>query len=66
LIEQVRLAPGPAARVPVLQQVGEWLASDRPVIFLYRHDVPALVAKRVHGLAGVGDRLDLRSAWVDP
>ncbi|MGA7744064.1 MAG: ABC transporter substrate-binding protein [Polyangia bacterium] len=66
LIEQVRLAPGPAARVPVLQQVGEWLASDRPVIFLYRHDVPALVAKRVHGLAGVGDRLDLRSVWVDP
>jgi peptide/nickel transport system substrate-binding protein len=66
LLDQVRLAPGPAARVPVLQRVGEWLASERPVIFLYRHDVPALVAKRVHGLAGVGDRLDLRSVWVDP
>jgi peptide/nickel transport system substrate-binding protein len=66
LLDQVRLAPGPAARVPALQQVGEWLASERPVIFLYRHDVPALVAKRVHGLAGVGDRLDLRSVWVDP
>jgi len=66
LLDRVRLAPGPAARVPALQQVGEWLASERPVIFLYRHDVPALVAKRVHGLAGVGDRLDLRSVWVDP
>jgi peptide/nickel transport system substrate-binding protein len=66
LLDQVRLAPGPAARVPALQQVGEWLASERPVIFLYRHDVPALVAKRVHGLSGVGDRLDLRSVWVDP
>jgi peptide/nickel transport system substrate-binding protein len=66
LLEQVRLAPGPTARVPALQHVGEWLASERPVIFLYRHDVPALVAKRVHGLAGVGDRLDLRSVWVDP
>jgi peptide/nickel transport system substrate-binding protein len=66
LLEQVRLAPGPVARVPALQHLGEWLASERPVIFLYRHDVPALVAKRVHGLAGVGDRLDLRSVWVDP
>jgi peptide/nickel transport system substrate-binding protein len=66
LLEQVRLAPGPSARVPALQRVGEWLASERPVIFLYRHDVSALVAKRVHGLAGVGDRLDLRSVWVDP
>jgi peptide/nickel transport system substrate-binding protein len=66
LLDQVRLAPGPAARVPALQHVGEWLASERPVIFLYRHDVPALVARRVHGLAGVGDRLDLRAVWVDP
>ena len=66
LLDQVRLAVGPAARVPVLQHLGEWLASERPVIFLYRHDVPALVGKRVHGLAGVGDRLDLRSVWVDP
>jgi len=65
-LDQVALAAGPAARVPVLQHLGEWLASERPIIFLYRHDVPALVAKRVHGLAGVGDRLDLRSVWVDP
>jgi peptide/nickel transport system substrate-binding protein len=66
LLDQVRLATGPLARAPILQHLGEWLASERPVIFLYRHDVPALVAKRVHGLAGVGDRLDLRSVWVDP
>jgi peptide/nickel transport system substrate-binding protein len=66
LLDLVRLAPGPVARMPALQRVGEWLAAERPVIFLYRHDVPALVAKRVHGLAGVGDRLDLRSVWVDP
>ena len=66
LFEELRIASGPATRVPILQRIGEWLASERPVIFLYRHDVPALVAKRVHGLAGVGDRLDLRSVWVDP
>jgi len=66
LLDQARLAPGPTPRASALQRLGELLASERPVIFLYRHDVPALVAKRVHGLAGVGDRLDLRSVWVDP
>jgi peptide/nickel transport system substrate-binding protein len=66
LLDQLPSVPGPAARIPALQQVGEWLANERPVIFLYRHEVPALVARRVHGLAGVGDRLDLRSVWVDP
>ena len=30
------------------------------MIFLYRYDVPALVAGRVRGLAAVGDRFDLR------
>ena len=66
LLDQLPLAPGPAARKPELQRIGEWLANERPVIFLYRHDVPALVGKRVHGLAGIGDRLDLRSVWVEP
>jgi len=28
--------------------------------------VPALVGKRVHGLAAVGDRLDFRSVWIEP
>ncbi|HEX7597430.1 MAG TPA: hypothetical protein VF518_04395, partial [Polyangia bacterium] len=66
MLDQLPSLQGPAARKPALQHLGEWLANERPVIFLYRHDVPALVGKRVHGLAGVGDRLDLRSVWVDP
>ena len=65
-IDRLRTASSPAARVPLLQQLAEILATDRPALFLYRHDVPALVSKRVHGLAAVGDRLDLRSVWVDP
>ena len=65
-IDRLRTAPSPAARVPLLQQLAEILALDRPALFLYRHDVPALAAKRVHGLAAVGDRLDLRFIWVDP
>ena len=65
-IDRLRSASSPAARVPLLQQLAEILATDRPALFLYRHDVPALVSKRVHGLAAVGDRLDLRSIWVDP
>jgi hypothetical protein len=52
--------------VPLLQQLADLLATDRPALFLYRHDVPTLAARRVHGLAAVGDKLDLRSAWVDP
>jgi peptide/nickel transport system substrate-binding protein len=65
-IDRLRTAPSPAARVPLLQQLADVLATDRPALFLYRHDVPTLVARRVHGLAAVGDKLDLRSAWVDP
>ena len=65
-VEQVRDAPSPAARRPLLQRLADVLATDRPALFLYRHEVPALVAKRVHGLAAVGDRLDLRFVWVDP
>ena len=66
LIDELRASPSPAARTPLLQQLAELLASDRPALFLYRHDVPALVSKRVHGLAAVGDHLDLRGVWVDP
>lgn len=65
-IDRLRTAPSPAARVPLLQQLADLLATDRPALFLYRHDVPTLAARRVHGLAAVGDKLDLRSAWVDP
>ena len=42
------------------------IADEQPVIFLYRTDVPALVSTRVHGLAAIGDRLDLRKVWLDP
>jgi peptide/nickel transport system substrate-binding protein len=66
LLDELRLADGPAARAPLLQRVGETLASEQPVIFLYRHDVAALVSRRVHGLAGEGDHLDLRGVWVEP
>ena len=66
LIDLLRAAPSPAGRAPLLQELAGLLAADRPALFLYRHDVPVLVAKRVHGLAAVGDRLDLRGVWVDP
>jgi ABC-type transport system substrate-binding protein len=66
LFDELRLADGPRARAPVLQRIAETLAREQPVIFLYRHDIPALVSRRVHGLAAVGDRLDLRGVWVDP
>lgn len=64
LLEQLRVASGPQGRAPILQKLAERLATQRPLVFLYRHDVPALVANRVHGLAGMGDRLDLRAVWV--
>jgi peptide/nickel transport system substrate-binding protein len=66
LLDRLRLADGPLARAPLLQQLGALLALEQPVIALYRHDVAALVSRRVHGLAGSGDRLDLRSVWLDP
>jgi ABC-type transport system substrate-binding protein len=66
LLDELRLADGPRGRAPVLQRIADLLAAEQPVIFLYRHDIPALVSRRVHGLTGAGDRLDLRSAWVDP
>jgi peptide/nickel transport system substrate-binding protein len=66
LLDELRMADGPLGRAPVLQRIGEHLAAQQPVIFLYRHDVPALVSRRVHGLVGSGDRLDLRAVWLDP
>ena len=66
LLDELRLADGPRARAPILQRIGETLAAEQPAIFLYRHDVMALVARRVHNLSGSGDRLDLRAVWVDP
>jgi len=66
LVDLLRVAPSPAARAPLLAQLAGLLAADRPAIFLYRHEVPALVSKRVHGLSAVGDRFDFRSVWVEP
>ena len=54
-----RRAPRSSARIARL------LADEQPVIFLYRYDVPALVAARVRGLAAVGDRFDLRRVWLE-
>ena len=65
-IDQVRGASSPATRAPFLQELADILAADRPALFLYRHDVPAVASRRVHGLAAVGDRLDLRAVWVEP
>jgi peptide/nickel transport system substrate-binding protein len=65
MIEEARAAPGPAARAPVLARIGKLLTDEQPAIFLYRYDVPALVSGRVRGLAAVGDRFDLRRAWLE-
>jgi peptide/nickel transport system substrate-binding protein len=65
LYEQLRRADGPRERAPILQHIAETLAAEQPAIFLYRHDVPALVARRIHGLCGQGDRLDFRAVWLE-
>jgi peptide/nickel transport system substrate-binding protein len=65
MIDEARAAPGPVARAPVLDRIGKLLTDEQPAIFLYRYDVPALVSGRVRGLAAVGDRFDLRRAWLE-
>ena len=44
MIDEARAAPGPAARAPVLTRIARLLTDEQPAIFLYRYDVPALVA----------------------
>jgi peptide/nickel transport system substrate-binding protein len=66
LWDRLRTAPGEAGRRPLLEQIARIVGDEQPVIFLYRTDVPALVSTRVHGLAAIGDRLDLRRVWLDP
>jgi len=65
-VDLIKVAVSPSGRGPLEQQLAEVLAEDRPALFLYRHDVPILVSRRVHGLAALGDRLNLQSVWVDP
>ena len=65
LLDEARAAAGPVERAPILTRIARLLADDQPVIFLYRYDVPALVAGRVRGLAAVGDRFDFRRAWLE-
>ncbi|HVZ74476.1 MAG TPA: ABC transporter substrate-binding protein [Polyangia bacterium] len=66
LWDAFRVAPGEAGRRPLLAQMARIITDEQPMIFLYRTDVPALVSTHVHGLAAVGDHLDLRRAWLDP
>jgi peptide/nickel transport system substrate-binding protein len=64
LLEELRRAAGPAERRPVLARLGLLLADEQPAIFLYRHDVPALISNRVQDLTALGERLDLRRVWM--
>jgi peptide/nickel transport system substrate-binding protein len=64
--DELRRAQGEGGRKPVLARIASVIAEEQPMIFLYRTDVPALVSTRVHGLAAIGDRLDLRRVWLDP
>jgi peptide/nickel transport system substrate-binding protein len=66
LLDELRRAAGPEARRPVLARLARLIAEEQPSIFLYRHDVPALISNRVRDLAAVGDRLDLRRVWLAP
>ena len=65
-LDALRQAPEPSDRQPLWASLAATLAHEQPVLFLYQFDVPALVARRVHGLAAVGARLDLRHVWIDP
>jgi peptide/nickel transport system substrate-binding protein len=64
--DELRVAQGEAGRRPVMARIASVIADEQPMIFLYRTDIPALVSTRVHGLAAIGDRLDLRRVWLDP
>jgi peptide/nickel transport system substrate-binding protein len=66
LLEELRMAATPAARVPIFDRLATALADELPVIFLYRHRGAALVSRRVHGLSEDAGNIDLRAAWVDP
>lgn len=66
LLDELRRSPDDSTHRRVLGDVARLLARDQPVIALYRLDVPTLIARRVHGIAAVGDRWDFRRAWIEP
>ena len=66
LLDELRRAPGAPERRPVLARLARLLADEQPAIFLYRHDVPALISNRVQDLTALGERLDLRRVWMAP
>jgi len=66
LLDELDRAAGPLARRPLLARLAHVIAEDQAVIFLYQHDVPALISNRVQDLTALGDRLDLRRVWLSP
>jgi ABC-type oligopeptide transport system substrate-binding subunit len=66
VLDELGHAAGPLARRPLLARLAHVIAEDQALIFLYRHDVPALISNRVQGLTALGDRLDLRRVWLLP
>jgi peptide/nickel transport system substrate-binding protein len=64
LLDATRTAETPLERQKIFGTLGKFLASERPVLYLYRHSSVSLVNSKVHGLAAVGDRLDFRSVWM--
>jgi peptide/nickel transport system substrate-binding protein len=65
-LDSLRQTTATSERTVLLDRLGDTLTHDQPVLFLYRFDQPTLVAGRVHDLAAIGARLDLRQVWVDP
>jgi len=65
MVDEARAADGPVARAPILARIAGLLTDEQAAIFLYRYEVPALVAGRVRGLAAVSDRFDLRRVWLE-
>ena len=44
VLDELRHAAGPPARQPILARLARLIAEEQPMIFLYRHDVPALIS----------------------
>jgi peptide/nickel transport system substrate-binding protein len=64
ILDSLRVAG--ATRSDQLARLSSLLQADMPLAPLYRHDVAAVVGKRVHGLSGEGADLDLSRVWLEP